>query len=321
MSSVTQSDAVVTVPSAVDGPVESLPVQDSSAPSILGYPATYFLIGVNLAVYAVMFRFGPLPAILRQHALGAASLTSAAGLRELGLLLARVFTEPFSERVLTYFGSCTPDRILAFGEWWRIGSSMFVHVTLLHLLLNMWCLWNLGLFGEPLLGKPGLIAVYLLTGAAGMLQSVIVAVATGGVHVIVAGASGAVFGLAGILIVLLSNKQLAAPWEELRSLRLQVVFFALVNLLLGMLPDLLPRLYPGFLRVLPFRVQDLPRIDNGAHLGGFLCGLALGLPLFPRMTSGKSSYRARQALVFGSAALALMLVGYAVNAFVRGGRV
>ena len=317
MSSVTQSDAVATAHRGRVGDHSTASgVEDTSAPSILGYPATYFLIGVNVAVYAVMFRFGPLPGILREHAFRSVWLTSPAGLRASGLLLARIFTEPFSERVLTYFGSCTPDRILAFGEWWRVGSSMFVHVTLLHLMLNMWCLWNLGLFGEPLLGKPGLIAVYLLTGAAGMLQSLILSAVSGQLHIAVAGASGAVFGLAGILIVLLSNRRLSAPWEELRSLRLQVVFFALANLQLG----LLPRLYPGLLRVLPFRVEDLPRIDNGAHLGGFLCGLALGFPLFPRMTSGRSSYRARQAMVFGSAALVLVLVGYAIAAFARGVR-
>lgn len=320
MTSLSQGDRISSddlVGSGHDLPVSAALEQEQRAPSLLDYPATYLLIGLNLAVYAVMYRFGPLPAVLRGHTLSAVSLTSMAGLRGLGVLLAQIFTEPFSERVLTYFGSCNPYLILAHGQWWRLVTSMFVHVTLLHLLLNMWCLWNLGLFGEPLLGKPGLIAVYLLTGAAGMLQSLILNVSAGQTDGVVAGASGAVFGLAGILIVLLSNRKLAAPWEELRSLRLQVVFFALANLLLGMLPGLLPRLSPGLSRALPFRLEDLPRIDNSAHLGGFLCGLALGFPLFPRMTSGKSSYRARQALVFGTAALVLVLVGYAVAAYAR----
>ena len=207
--------------------------------------------------------------------------------------------------------------------YWRRGSggallsSIFVHVTLLHLLLNMWCLWNLGLFGERLLGGPGLVAVYLLTGAAGMLQSVVVSLLQQQLDVAVAGASGAVFGIAGILIVLLSNKRLAAPWEELRSLRRQVIFFAAANLFLGALPGLLPRVFPGLFRVLHLDPGTLPNIDNGAHLGGFLCGLALGLPLFPRMTSGRSSYRVRQGLVFGTVGLLLALFSRVIASFAR----
>jgi len=185
-------------------------------------------------------------------------------------------------------------------------------VTLLHILLNMWCLWNLGLFGEPLLGKQGLFAVYVLTGAAGMIASIGWAVATslltGHSHdIATAGASGAVFGIAGILIVLLSNRKLSLPWEELRDLRRLVIFFAVANLVIGLGPDLLARFTKG-----------MPRIDNTAHLGGFACGLALGLPLFPRMTSARSSYRARQRWTFAIAALVLCLITYAIHAGAKG---
>ena len=312
MSSTTDLENTTATASGVEHPERSpeAVAVEPELPSLLAYPATYALIGVNLLVYALMFRLGPVPALLRSSMLHA-------GGREIGFLATSIFTEPFSERVLTLFGSCIPSEILAHGQWWRLVTSMFVHVTLLHLVLNMWCLWNLGLFGERLLGRAGLIAVYLLTGAAGMLVSLILSLFTGDLYLTVAGASGAVFGLAGILIVLLSNRKLAAPWEELRSLRLQVVFFALANLLLGMLPTLLPRIFPGLARLLPFDMTRLPRVDNSAHLGGFLCGLALGVPLFPRMTSGRSSYRTRQAFVFTSAGLMLLLIGYAVAGYAR----
>lgn len=280
-------------------------------PSLLAYPATYFLIAINLAVFVVMSRSGPLPNLLRGHMGHAADASRAAG------WVADLFTAPFGEGLLVMFGACTPDRVLVGGQWWRLVTSLFVHVTLLHLLLNMWCLWNLGIFGEPLLGRPGLVAVYLLTGAAGMLQSVILSVVTGHVDLIVAGASGAIFGIAGILIVLLSNRKLAAPWEELRSLRRQVVFFALANLLLGGLPELTARLFPALLRTAHLDPGVFPNVDNGAHLGGFLCGLALGVPLLPRMTSGRSTYRARQVLVFSTAALLLVLISYALASFAR----
>jgi len=61
----------------------------------------------------------------------------------------------------------------------------------------------------------------------------------------------------------------------------------------------------------------LPRVDNSAHLGGFVCGLALGFPLFPRMTSGRQSYRARQRVVFVLAAFVLCLIGYGLGAFAK----
>src|SRR6202042_3028297 len=115
-------------------------------------------------------------------------------------------------------GATSSELIHQNGQWGRLVTGAFVHVTLLHILLNMWCLWNLGIFGEPLLGKRGLVAVYLLTGTTGMMFSYAWSVATKQ-DAFVAGASGAVFGIAGILIVLLSNRKLQVPWEELRSLR------------------------------------------------------------------------------------------------------
>ena len=134
----------------------------------------------------------------------------------------------------------------------------------------------------------------------------------GGQGGLVAGASGAVFGVAGILIVLLSNRKLSLPWKELRSLRRSVIWFAVLNLAIGLVPEFLPALSPGQLGRLHLDPNSLPHVANSAHLGGFVSGLALGFPLFPRMTSGKSSYRARQALVFAAAALLLCLFGYSL---------
>jgi rhomboid protease GluP len=59
------------------------------------------------------------------------------------------------------------------------------------------------------------------------------------------------------------------------------------------------------------------RIDNGAHIGGFLCGLALGPGLVPRMTAGRMRYLSRQRIVFFIAAFVLSLVGYWLANFNR----
>ena len=161
----------------------------------------------------------------------------------------------------------------------------------------MWCLWNLGLLGEPLLGPVGLSAVYLLTGVAGNLLSLAYNVDHSATHDSVgAGASGAVFGIAGILIVLLSNHKLPIPWSELKRLRRSVIQFAALNLVIGIAANF----------------TSIVNIDNFAHIGGFLCGLALGVPLVPRMTSGRIRYLGRQKVTFAAFAFVLVLFGYCI---------
>jgi rhomboid protease GluP len=225
--------------------------------------------------------------------------------------------------------SPTPDDLLRFGagsaprelidhEWYRLVSAMFIHVGVVHLAANMWCLWNLGLLGEPLLGAFGLFTVYILTGVAGNLAStgwdVLLSVRYSiplEMFGVVAGASGAVFGIAGLLIVLLSNRKLQAPWSELKELRRAVIVFALLNIAIGaatMLP--LGQIFPQINQFIPL---DTVRIDNSAHLGGFGFGLLLGPGLVPRMTSGRVLYLARQRVVFALAAFALVLFGYWIS--------
>ncbi len=204
-------------------------------------------------------------------------------------------------RQLVYYGANNSALDLYNHQWYRLLTATFVHIGIIHIATNMWCLWNLGLLGEPLIGPLGLVAVYVLTGVAGNLLSVawdvlyaylrhvpVFYVATTG-----AGASGAVFGITGILIVLLSNKRLPIPWPELKRLRTSVVRFAVINLLIGG-----ATIFAGPIR-----------IDNSAHVGGFLCGLALGPALVPSMTSGRARYLARQRVVFIAAAFLLALVG------------
>jgi rhomboid protease GluP len=203
-------------------------------------------------------------------------------------------TDPSLEQ-LRHFGANDAALVVNDGQWFRLLTAIFLHIGIWHIATNMWCLWNLGLLGEPLLGPFGLVAVYVLSGVAGYLLSVgwdVVVTHEAGVG---AGASGAVFGIAGILIVLLSNRKLPIPWTELQRLRTSVVRFAAINLVIG---------------ASTIAIHGIPRIDNSAHVGGFLCGLALGPGLVPRMTAGRTGYLARQKIVFLCAALVLSLFGY-----------
>jgi rhomboid protease GluP len=229
----------------------------------MGSPATYLLVGINIGVFLWMLAHG-------------VSLTSP------------------TSRQLLHFGANSTGLVLE-GEWYRLLTATFVHIGIIHLATNMWCLWNLGLLGEPLLGAYGLAAVYMLTGIAGNLLSIGLNVAMGEDSV-GAGASGAVFGIAGILIVLLSNKRLPIPWEELKRLRRSVIQFAVLNLIIGG-----ATIFVGIIR-----------IDNSAHIGGFLSGLALGVPLVPMMTAGRERYLSRQKVTFAAAAFLMALVGYGI---------
>jgi rhomboid protease GluP len=238
-------------------------------------PGTYLLLAINVAVYLWMIAHDVDPKLP-------------------------------SDAALVHYGANVPAFVLN-GQWYRLLTATFVHVGLLHIAANMWCLWNLGILGEPLIGPYGMVAVYMITGIAGNLLSM--AWDIGLAHVfrdagpllgVGAGASGAVFGIAGILIVLLSNRRLPFPWKELQRLRSSVIKFAVINLVIG---------------VSTIVVNVGVRIDNSAHIGGFLSGLALGVPLVPRMTAGRERYLDRQKATFVFACLILALFGYFVARF------
>lgn len=251
-------------------PTPTPPAAQARGRNRFSAPATYILVGINCAVFLWMVFHGVSP------------------------------KEPTVQQLVTY-GATNPDMIVG-GQWWRLLTATFVHVGLIHIATNMWCLWNLGLLGEPLLGPFGLTAVYFLTGVSGNLlalaKNVIFpsheASGAGIFGPVGAGASGAVFGIAGILIVLLSNHKLPIPWSELKRLRRSVVQFAGLNLVIGLAANF----------------TSLVNIDNYAHVGGFLCGLALGVPLIPRMTSGRVRYLRRQKITFSAFTFLLVLFAY-----------
>jgi rhomboid protease GluP len=244
-------------------------------PSWAAAPATYLLLGINCGVFLAMVARGS------------------------------SFWMPTLDQLM-FWGADRPNNVLVNGEWWRIVTAMFVHVGILHLATNMWCLWNLGLLAEPLMGSFGLFAVYILTGAAGNLLSTAknwmfpIHDASGALYFQAgAGASGAVFGIAGALIVLLRSKLLPVPPEEVRKLRKSVIYFAAINLVIGLSINF----GSGFTGV---------EVDNSAHIGGFLCGLLFAVPMVPRIGSPRSEFLFKLRLTVGLVVLLLVLFGFYV---------
>jgi rhomboid protease GluP len=208
---------------------------------------------------------------------------------------------------LMHWGANNAGSVLINGEWWRIVTAMFVHVGILHLATNMWCLWNLGLLAEPLMGSLGVLAVYILTGAAGNLLSVDVnwlfPIRDGGIYFPAgAGASGAVFGIAGALIVLLKSNRLPLPPLELKKLRRSVIYFAALNLVLGL------SISGGNM----FLHSGL-NIDNMAHLGGFACGLLFAAPMVPRLGSPRRVFHTRLRVAVGIVVGLLVLFAFYID--------
>jgi rhomboid protease GluP len=248
-------------------------------------PATYVLVGINVAVFVLM---------LLRHVSG---------------------VSPTPEQLMQW-GANNAGSVLVDGEWWRVVTAMFVHVGIIHLATNMWCLWNLGLLAEPLMGSFGVVAVYVLTGAAGNLLSVlwngrhiagILPQVPAGLDPAVyfppgAGASGAVFGIAGALIVLLKSSTLPVPLEELKRLRKSVIYFAAINLVIGLTISL---------DVVSSRTGI--SIDNSAHLGGVLCGLLFATPMVPRIGNPKPVFMTRLQVAVGMIAGILVLFGFYIS--------
>jgi rhomboid protease GluP len=240
-------------------------------------PATYTLLGINIAVYVLM-------------------------------VLARVSPVMPSADALMHWGANNAGSVLVDGEWWRIVTAMFVHGGILHLALNMWCLWNLGLLAEPLMGTFGLLAVYLLTGAAGNLLSTLsnwiqhwhdiplVPTASAAFPPGV-GASGAVFGIAGALIILLKSDRLPVPPVELKKIRKSVIYFAAINLVLG-------------LGINFGTSRTGVAIDNMAHLGGCASGLLFAVPMVPRLGSPRSTFNLKLRIAVGMVTGILVLFGF-----------
>ena len=230
-------------------------------------PATYVLTGINIAVYLLMVLSGVSP------------------------------TSPSGDHLI-HWGANVGVLVLADHEWWRLVTSTFVHSGIIHIATNMWCLYNLGLLGEPLMGAFGVVAAYLLTGVAGNLLSVALhpgVVSAGQVvdpGVISVGASGAVFGIAGVLIPLLGSKLLPVDRGEVARLRRSVIYFAVLNFVIGFGAD---------------AFNTRVRIDNMAHLGGFLSGILLGMLLVPKLGADRKLWIRRQWLAFGSVLLIILL--------------
>jgi rhomboid protease GluP len=149
------------------------------------------------------------------------------------------------------FGPATQD-----GEWWRLGTALFLHFGIIHLSLNLWALWDGGQLVERMYGPVRFIVIYFSSGLAGNLLSL---VANKGLA-ISGGASGAIFGIYGALLVFLWYERHNLHPQDFRWFFWGAAGFAIASLFLGFV---------------------ITGIDNAAHIGGFLAGTLGGVMFTP----------------------------------------
>ena len=152
----------------------------------------------------------------------------------------------------------------ASGEWWRLVTSMFLHVGVLHLALNMYGLWVLGRLVEQFVGRTRMFVIYMGAGLVGAAASLLVGGAATS-----AGASGAVFGLVGAAAAELALNRRAYPRRWSGALLGNLVFLTVANLVVGFM---------------------YPMIDQSAHMGGLVGGVILGALLSPRPRFSRAAW-------------------------------
>jgi membrane associated rhomboid family serine protease len=212
---------------------------------------------------------GNVRASRRYFARGRGSVLPIATYAILGVTVAVSLAAMFAADGQSIYNALWLDkRALADGQIWRLWTVTLLHdpSNLLHLLFNMYALYLAGPIVERLYGSALTLGFYLLAAAGGSLASF----AFGGDGPSV-GASGAIFGLFGILLVATRTHHPALDRAS-RNFTAQLGTILMINVVFGIIAA-------GY-------------IDNAAHVGGFVTGALLGLAFVPgKVTTIRSMWQ------------------------------
>jgi len=192
-------------------------------------PVTYTLIAVNVLIYLI-------------------AASQASSLYSPGTSLYRSGTL-YNHTVL--FGP-----FVANGDWWRLVTAMFLHYSLLHIGFNMYALWVIGRLVEQYLGTVRYVGLYFVSGLAGSAGALLQ-----GPHTPVLGASGAIFGILGAMMIL--------EWQVTGRLAGQAAMLIGINLVISFV---------------------IPGISWGGHVGGLIGGILVMLAYGHWAGRGRAQY-------------------------------
>lgn len=147
-------------------------------------------------------------------------------------------------QVLILFGAKV-NTLIDMGQYWRLLTCIFLHIGFTHLLFNTYALFVLGKYSEKMFGHRKLLILFLFSGLTGSILSYLMS------PYVSAGASGAIFGLLGAIVIYGWNNQFLRSTGLISTL----LIILGINLVLGMI---------------------IPGLDNYAHLGGLIGGSSLG---------------------------------------------
>ncbi|MFO3717665.1 rhomboid family intramembrane serine protease [Anaerococcus sp. ENR1011] len=147
---------------------------------------------------------------------------------------------------LVKFGAVVKQRI-AYGEWWRLFTASFIHIGFMHILFNMYFLYQIGPIFERLYGSRNFLIIYLLAGIMGNLLSF----AFGNPSTVSAGASTSLYGLFGLALGIMLNYRGDSMLSSFGASFLSVIAINIIYSLLS------------------------PSVGMLGHLGGLLAGVIL----------------------------------------------
>ena len=207
----------------------------------------------------------------------------------------------FPYDVLVAYGAKVNYLVREQHQWWRLITPMFIHINLLHLMVNMYSLWVVGPYVEKLYGSAKFVVFWIVTGIASIVASYFTVLPPGRqvgrlgsflfktMDVPSAGASGALFGLVGVLFVFGIKYRRELPEGFKRAFGTGLIPMIALNLFIG---------YVG---------RGL--IDNAAHLGGLVAGAFMAL-LIDYRRPGERSRIAITWRVLQIACIGLSLLGF-----------
>jgi membrane associated rhomboid family serine protease len=145
---------------------------------------------------------------------------------------------------------------VAHGDWWRLGTSMFLHASIIHIGFNMAALYFIGTPVEQYLGGARYIGLYLVSGLAGSAGALVLTPNSPTL-----GASGAIFGILGAMLII--------EWQVTGRLAGQAMTWIVINLVISF---------------------SLPGISIGGHLGGLIGGILITLGYAHWSDRGRAQY-------------------------------
>jgi len=171
-----------------------------------------------------------------------------------------VYSLTFYSKTVVNYVALRPVAVLEGRNLWTIVSSMFMHANFFHLFVNMFSLYFLGSFLERIIGSKRFLFAYFGAGIIGSIFFILSAIFLQNLNIAAVGASGAVFGLGGMLAVLTPRLPVYIMLIPIKLPMWFGITFALAILWILSATAGLP-------------------IGNSAHLGGLIVGLLYGFYL------------------------------------------